>query len=450
MQKWSLFISVFSALVFFGLSTNTAKASFWYQGNYGTQGSQETTGYYNTGIDLRSYIQGGGQGQAIGGLSVMSTHAITSATIWINECQTGHTAGSSECNDPLALITSKNYYANTIEQIDATHFKSWFQLEPINNATTTANIWKEIYLYPTTWADGQWTAAHRFYGCNTDCSIYQEAKSTSYSFPTFNLTEYFLILDTAGTIPDANKMTFKNPKWNERITQQEIPIYGFCPFAGTDRLFIYGSTIGENYGFLNGTTTDFSIDCSDINTFTATITATTSAEWYLTGADISILDNFDNNAWDEVRLNPEETANEFAWCADIYDENVIYGALRKFACWLIVGDPTTGWSNLASTTQNTLENKIPFAYFAKFKETYDDQATSTNHNLIFHFSTTTLPTMWSSATPTDTFLSVNLFDFDNPNWFGMLPVLEWIEDYILPPLITLWLLWFAIKMFKKL
>lgn len=141
---------------------------------------------------------------------------------------------------------------------------------------------------------------------------------------------------------------------------------------------------------------------------------------------------------------------EQGWCERSLDEDIFYSAFKKVICWAFVGNYKESLTDLKETTEDTLMSRVPFVYYTKFYEAWQEQATSTDHTIEVDFTSFGFASSSTSSTTLSGF-TWTIFDFDNPGWSSAHWVLfNWVEDYLLPALATLWVFFMSLELFKKL
>jgi len=452
--KWSiLLLSLFLSALFFLLPTPNARAYFVDQ--FQDDRSNTLPAFYPFG-DPVSHVQSfTPHTYEFAGIKFWGQASWTTAFIQGVLCRGKLTAtttfdtnnGGASCSPDHVEV---DYYDSS--EITASTTSSEFTI--LSNATTTpdAAYYVLLNIYNPGGGGGQTLNLDYL----NDDSTYLGGKGYKLDAGnTENLQEiggdyYFYTL--SNTPIYENHVEITNPSNNATTTAGWGVVAGYCPTNGTNRLHVFATTtVAWTY---SDNTADYNVPCENYG-FMAWVEFYEGKN-YVVAADIErITYPTAPDLKDDIIVNPlgyGGTSNPLTqFCGENLDDNIVFQAGKKLLCWAIIGEVEQNINYLSDTIENTLTNKIPFAYWTKFKEAYDEQATSTTHNLKIYFSTSTWVGLWNTATPTGAFVSMTLFDFDNPDWPDKtLEALEFVETYILPALLTLWLFFTAITLFKKL
>lgn len=286
------------------------------------------------------------------------------------------------------------------------------------------------------------------YGWIVQYNNAEAVASHSNSVMSFRFITYTTEEKQEGDYP----VKFANP-FEGSFTQANATttVYGTCPYNGLDKIRFYVTSTPFVWDF-DGATSTFDIDCVNFHWGKEVLLGDSATDvWYWSAGTIEIQNWVDPrpvNYYDIISTTEVGTGTEFNACEAItsWDDNIFTEALKKAFCWLIVGDVNGKINELKADSQTMLNNKIPFAYYSKIKEEYDNQATSTNTTIGIDFGTLGL-----SASTTLPDLNFVLFDLENPNWSDEhWTAFNFIENTVLPAIVALWVLFFSIKMLKKL
>jgi len=137
------------------------------------------------------------------------------------------------------------------------------------------------------------------------------------------------------------------------------------------------------------------------------------------------------------------------WCSnpEAWDDNIFTEALKKSFCWLFVGNAKNKALDLKNTSELLFANKIPFAYWSKFQEEWNNPRTTGNKKIIFNLDQFDA---FDNESPLNNF-QIEIFDFENPGWTeAHWKVFNFLEDIVIPIWASVWVFMMAFNFFYRL
>lgn len=272
--------------------------------------------------------------------------------------------------------------------------------------------------------------------------------------------------------PDGTQYTFEDIF----DTGRYINVSGRCENPGTNKVKI--GVRGNNYCQTTPQGVYYYDDCSDDGFF--------STNWVYVGlgtTTITLLDADDDltGCYAAPQKLYEDTADVFVsttcpagtqedengiclfltdsggWCTEYATTSgawwdisnavgQVQNGFKSALCWAIIGDVENKIENGKDEIYQAYETNVPLAYWERLLDTYYDTATSSDRTINLTLST-------STASGTNPFVDIELFDFDNQGW-NEIPTINgailFFENTIMPVGFAAWVILKIIALTKAI